>query len=202
MPHLYDDLCLQAKAGDNDAMERMLKIMFKIVGKYLSGLPMRFRIGYEIKDLAQTSMIGILEGIKKFDPSIGVPAESWLLKVAQRKINTELKNQNREKRKGDFTALSLSLMMERNSSEPRTLEEMIVDKADIEAEVVDELTASEIYSALSACLTPMELRVLQLQYAGYSGPAIAEKMGIRYKAFDNAQQRTRKKARKLLGGTL
>jgi RNA polymerase sporulation-specific sigma factor len=199
--HCYDEICLRAQAGDAAAMDRIIRIMVKITSKYLSNLPIRFRAGYEIRDLIQTAMIGVLEGIRKYDPSVGVPAKSWLLMIAQRKINTELRDQNRGKRRINLFAVSLSAEIDRESDEPRTLQDFIEDsRVNVQAEVDGAITAVELLEKLKPQLTVLEASILQLLYVGYSGPAITEKLGVNYKSIDNAQQRIRRKARKLLGG--
>jgi len=182
-------------------MESMLKIMAKITSKYLRNKPIRFRAGYEVRDLIQSALIGVLEGIRKFDPAEGVPAKAWLMMVAERKIRTDLRDQNRDKRRINLFATSLSVPVGIFADDDQTLEDILCSDVNVSDQVVGELTEAEMLYKLKLLLTAFEYRVLQLLYLGYSGPEIVQKLEIRYKAFDNAQQRIRKKARKLFGGT-
>ncbi|HAX52195.1 sigma-70 family RNA polymerase sigma factor [Muricomes intestini] len=181
------------------------EIMDYIMVKYKSMVRKKARamylIGGENEDLIQEGMIGLIKAVRDYNPSQKAPFASFAELCVSRQMYTAIEASKRKKH------LPLNSYISLYEDRGNTDEEKSIPLIDtIEPEVENnpetlyfgkeytEAFAEELKQNLSA----LENRVLYLHLMGTDYRTIAELLDKSPKAIDNALQRIRSKAEKLL----
>ena len=90
-----EELAIQAKAGDKDAVSQLWNqtrgIVFLKLARYYNRNPDRFaRCGVTMDDLEQEGFFAVLEAVEAFNPAKGWKFTSWLNYPLQNHVNAIL----------------------------------------------------------------------------------------------------------------
>lgn len=158
----------------------------------------RFYIaGADAEDVAQEGMIGLYNAIRTFDPAKQVPFWHFAAMCIERQIKTAVTASNRRKQTPLNGAVSWETAVNIDEEgEDLQLYEIIPDHnaPSPEETTVDRSTWNEYLERLTAVLSKMEKKVLDLFLEGLDYKEIAVKLSISEKSADNALQRIRRKA--------
>ena len=189
---LEKELINQAKDGDDDAFEKLLKkyegIIEWEVGDYKGS-----NLSYE--DTKQMARLAFWKAVRDYEFEQGMKFQSWLYFVLDRKLAQYYDWKNRQKRK----TIDYSSSLDR----PKNTEGEDDDIDGYRYIEDDGLTAEEKImilrklEKLKAACTELEWKSVYLSALGYEYVEVAEHIGAHYKAVDNAIQRARKKTQKL-----
>ncbi len=158
----------------------------------------RFYIaGADAEDVAQEGMIGLYNSIRTFEPDKNVPFSLFAAMCIERQIKTAVTASNRRKQTPLNGAVSLETTVSVDEEgEDLHLYDVMPDNNATSPEdtMVEKLTWNDYLEKLTAVLSKMEKKVLDLFLQGLDYKEIAEKLSISEKAADNALQRIRRKA--------
>lgn len=183
------------------------EIMDYIMVKYKSMVRKKARamylIGGENEDLIQEGMIGLIKAVRDYNPSQGTAFASFAELCVSRQMYTAIEA---SKRKKHIPLNSYISLYEEggNADEEKTLP--LIDTIEPAVENNPEALyfgkkfTEAFVEELKQSLSALENRVLYLHLLGTDYKTIAELLGKSPKAIDNALQRIRAKAEKLLPG--
>jgi RNA polymerase sporulation-specific sigma factor len=150
-----------------------------------------YLIGGDRDDLIQEGMIGLYKAIRDYDPKTGNPFHSFAILCINRQILTAVRASARQKHIPLNTSLSLSNPETENKAEthyapsPETL-------------VIGRENYMDIDLFLQKNLSALEYNVLHLYTEGRNHTETAGILNKNVKSIENALQRIRRKAAKLL----
>jgi len=147
-----------------------------------------FIAGADKDDIIQEGMIGLFKSIRDFNPTKGIPFRVFAEICINRQMISAVKAGARLKHIPLNSSLSLARPLpctEKMNSDP---EQMLIGQE----------YRRYIKEHLISVLSAMELRILSLHLLGLSYAEIADHTNRNVKAIDNALQRIRRKAGKLL----
>ena len=180
-----EDIIRDIRAGDVQASDALIAKYKKLV-KAKAGA--YFIAGADKDDIIQEGMIGLFKAIRDFDPGRGVPFRIYADVCVNRQIISAVKAGTRQKHIPLNTSVSLGQPLpcpEKWTPDP---EQILIGRED----------RRYIKEHLLSTLSAMELRILSLHLSGMSYAEIAEHTKRGVKSIDNALQRVRRKAEKLL----
>ena len=151
-----------------------------------------FLAGGDHEDLVQEGMIGLLYAIRSFDSASATPFRAYALVCVRHKLYSAVRAAAAYKHAPLNDSVSFHLF----SSDASVPERM---RADPEAEFLGREGANEFLNALRQALTAAEKTVFSLYLQGLSYAEIAASCGKTVKSVDNAVQRIRRKAARILG---
>ena len=184
------DEALAARAKESlDAEEALISRYTRVVRACARPL---FLSGGDHEDLVQEGMIGLLYAIRSYAPASGTPFHAYALVCIRHKLISAVRAAAANK----HAPLNESVSFHTFPSDEPVPERMRVDP---EAELIGREDANEFFSALRFSLTASEKAVLSQYLQGLSYAEIASSCGKTVKAVDNAVQRIRRKAAKILG---
>jgi RNA polymerase sporulation-specific sigma factor len=182
----------QAKFGDEEAVGF-------VVENYKGFVTMNarnyFLLGAEKDDLIQEGMIGLLKAIKAYDTDKAASFKTFATICVKRQIITAIKKANSNKNK----ALNTSIGIENENKETNREIDYFRGLSSYQSYNPEELTLSKeqingLKSHLEEKLSPLETTVFKYMVKGYPYKEIAEIMGEKVKAVDNAIQRIKRKS--------
>ena len=147
-----------------------------------------FIAGSDKEDIIQEGMIGLYKSIRDFNPAKGIPFRVFAEICINRQMISAVKAGARHKHKPLNSSLSLGRRLpypEKWISDP---EQMLIGREHWHY----------IKEYLISALSTMELRILDLHLTGLSYAEIAKHTNYSVKSIDNALQRVRRKAERLL----
>ncbi len=160
-----------------------------------------FLLGGENEDLIQEGMIGLFKALRDYDASLGASFASFADLCVSRQMYSAIEA---SKRKKHFPLNSYISLYEEGESADDDKKIPLIDTIEAAQENDPEALYfgkefTEVFSEnLKKNLSPLENHVLELHLMGMDYRKIAELLNKSPKAIDNALQRIRNKAEKLL----
>jgi len=180
-----EDVIKDIRAGSAHATNALIS-KYKNFVKIKAGS--YFIAGSDKEDIIQEGMIGLYKSICDFNPAKGIPFKAFAEICINRQMISAVKAGARQK----HVPLNSSLSLGRRLPCP---EKWISDP---EQTLIGREYCHYIKEHLLSVLSAMELRILYLHLSGLSYAEIAERINRNIKSIDNALQRVRRKAEKLL----
>lgn len=174
-------LLAQAARGDRAAEEELVLRYQWLVRSCARPL---FLLGADQEDLLQEGMVGLIKGIRDFDPQRNVSFSAFARLCVRRRMLDAIRTAS-----GDRHAIlngSLSL-------DDQAQQVFLSEKDNPEALLIGQETFEERLSRCS--FSALERQVLSLYLDGVSRREMGVRAGLPLKAIDNAIQRIRKKLR-------
>ena len=175
----------------NEKLESVVEMLLPEVRKIAQKF---FIAGGNSDDLCQEGLIGLVDGIEKYDESRGdVDSESFkafVLMCAKRQILDAIKKANSKKNLALNTSISLS------AEDVEALGESgmeLIHHLTPEEIMMEMFDKEETASAISINLSSFEQVVLNLYLEGMKQSEIAEKLDKTVKSIDNTLQRIKNK---------
>jgi len=190
-----DDLALvlRAKQNDQEAFEVLMSAYAPLVRSRANGL---FLLGADSDDTLQEGMIGLFLAVRDFDPQRGVPWPAFAELCIRRHLIDALRRASSKRQK----SLNDSLSLEAAGEDELPLIDQLAapegtnpEQAFLQQEFFDDLQ-----KRVAPKLSKLEAEVFPLFLAGHSHRAIAGVLGREPKIIDNAIQRVRAKAMKIM----
>ena len=158
-----------------------------------------FLVGGENDDIVQEGMIGLYKAIKAFDGEKENSFKTFANLCIERQLITAIKMSNRQKHIPLNSSFSLNVSAFEENDDTSVLE--VLDTKTVE-DPLDTITKREYFTSvedtLDKNLSKFEKDVLDLFVQGDSYIDIATKLTSTAKSVDNAIQRIRKKASKII----
>ena len=176
-------LIAQAQCGDTDALTEIVCRYLPLIRQKASGYSTS---PADRDDLIQEGLIGLLNAVKTYRDAKGAAFRTYCSVCVQNKMLTEMEKRSSSKQQAMQNYLPL--------------EEL--DRSAVNSDEDDPfriIAAQEGHDLLmekaKTLLSGLEQETLALYLSGYSYEEIAERLGLSYKAVDNALQRVRRKLR-------
>ena len=193
-----EEIISNIKQGDEQALTYLIdkyKELVNIkVGKY-------FMIGAEKEDVVQEGMIGLFKAIKNYDGKKQNSFKTFANLCIERQLITAIKTSNRQKHMPLNSYLSLNTAAYDNNEED-SVELMDTFNSKTIEDPLETIMKKEYYdniqNAIDKSLSDFEKRVLDRFIKGESYTIIARRLDAPVKSVDNAIQRIRKKAIKIM----
>lgn len=186
-------LVARAKTGDNDAFNKIIKILEPEFKKNAH----KFYInGSDGEDVIQESRIGVWKAIKDFDENGGMTFKNFSLNLCcKRHLITAMSHANTQKFRLQNEAVSLSAPSSQGDDENQTYADFIPDtQYDLEKEYIMQEEFEENLNLVSNKLTKLELSIFGQYAFNSSYKDIASALSVKPKTVDNALMRIRKKS--------
>ncbi len=181
-----EQLALAAQGGDGEAMRELLE---KYKGAVRGVSRSYFLAGGDPEDLVQEGMIGLYAAISDYRAG-GMNFKNFAYLCIHRRIQSAVKSASRQKH---FPLNSYVPLVNADGQGAD-----VVSPEDPEAALISDEEGREFSEALERELSPAEHRALLAYMEGLSLAEIAAREGKSVKSADNAVQRAKKKAAKLL----
>ena len=193
-----EQLILEFRKGNSEIMDYLMVKYKTMVRKKARAM---YLIGGENEDLIQEGMIGLIKAVRDFSPSLGASFASFAELCVSRQMYTAIEASKRKKHMPLNSYISLYEAGEGTDEEKKiplidTIEPVVENNPETLyfGREMTEVFVEELKGNLSA----LENHVLYLHLMGTDYKTIAELLGKSPKAIDNALQRIRGKAEKLL----
>ena len=180
-----EDIIKESRAGNTNASDYLIT-KYKNLVKVKAGA--YFIAGADKDDIIQEGMIGLFKAIRDFNPSKGIPFRVFAEICINRQIISAVKAGMRQKHIPLNTSLSLGQPMPSPEKWTPDPEQILIKREE----------RIYIKEYLHSALSTMELHILSLHLEGLTYAEIAENTKYGVKSIDNALQRVRRKAEKLL----
>lgn len=191
-----ESLITLIKAGDSHAQNFLLEKYSNLVNVKATKF---FLVGGENDDIVQEGMIGLYKAIKAFDGEKDNSFKTFANLCIERQLITAIKMSNRQKHIPLNSSFSLNVSAFEENDDTSVLE--VLDTKTVE-DPLDTITKREYFTSvedtLDKNLSKFEKDVLDLFVQGDSYIDIATKLKSTAKSVDNAIQRIRKKASKII----
>lgn len=178
------ELLLLVSSGQREAEEVLAGRYMQLVRALARPL---FLAGGDSEDLIQEGTFGLLSAIRQFEPGVGATFRTFAEHCIRMRLLSAVKSASRLKHFPLNDGVSLEQLSEDSntvlSAFPQSPEDLVLARESKE----------ELYSVLYACLSKLEISVLDLYLDGLSYCDIASRLGKDVKAVDNAVQRIRRK---------
>ena len=184
------DLCHE---GDKEALDCILERYKPLVIKKARSM---FLIGGETEDLIQEGMIGLFKAVQDFQLKKEVSFYNFAKLCINRQIYSAVTSAGRKKHSPLNGYISLST--DEGIGEGRGGWESTLSPMNPEEQLIDKERVAMIEKQLDVSLSALESSVLQLFFEGYSYMQIAEMLGRKEKAVDNALRRIKMKLQHIL----
>ena len=193
-----EQLISEFREGNSDIMDYLMVKYKSMVRKKARAM---YLIGGENEDLIQEGMIGLIKAVRDYSPSQGASFASFAELCVSRQMYTAIEASKRKKHMPLNSYISLYEAREGADEEKKiplidTIEPAVENNPETLyfGKEFTEVFVEELKENLSA----LENHVLYLHLLGTDYRTIAELLGKSPKAIDNALQRSRSKAEKLL----
>ncbi|EGB92087.1 RNA polymerase sigma-H factor [Clostridium sp. D5] len=193
-----EQLISEFREGNSDIMDYLMVKYKSMVRKKARAM---YLIGGENEDLIQEGMIGLIKAVRDYSPSQGASFASFAELCVSRQMYTAIEASKRKKHMPLNSYISLYEAREGADEEKKiplidTIEPAVENNPETLyfGKEFTEVFVEELKENLSA----LENHVLYLHLLGTDYRTIAELLGKSPKAIDNALQRIRSKAEKLL----
>lgn len=193
-----EQLIARLRSGETEIMDFIMVKYKPMVRKKARAM---YLLGGENEDLIQEGMIGLIKAVRDFDESQGASFASFAELCVSRQMYSAIEASKRKKHMPLNSYVSLYEEGGENDENKKVpLIDMIEPDVDNNPEALyfgKEYT--EVFTEkLKESLSPLEDHVLYLHLMGTDYKTIAELLGKSPKAIDNALQRIKAKAEKLL----
>ena len=196
-----EQLIAELRAGNSEIMDYIMVKYKSMVRKKVRAM---FLLGGENEDLIQEGMIGLIKAVRDYDPGQGTSFASFAELCVSRQMYSAIEA---SKRKKHLPLNSYISLYEEGESEGDGKRIPLIDTIEPQQENDPEaLYFSREYTEafvdrLRGTLSPLEDHVLYLHLMGTDYRTIAELLDKSPKSIDNALQRIRGKAEKMLHRT-
>lgn len=187
-----EELIQRLRRGDQNCMDVLIEKYRGLVKNQARAL---YLIGGDQEDLIQEGMIGLFKAIRDYSPKKlseeqagGFSAFAKL--CVSRQLYSVIQASNRQKHKplNSYVELSPQIQNETGASLEQNPEELLIDQENVAA----------LQERLQGQLSEFENQVLGLYLDGENYQEIGARLGKTAKSIDNALQRIRRKAEKIL----
>ena len=177
-----------AAAGDREAEELLADRYFRLVRMCARPLVLA---GGDSEDLIQEGMFGLLSAIRQYDPDAGSSFHTFAEHCIRMRLLSAVKSASRLK----HLPLNDGMSLEQLSEDPNTQLSVTpeVFRRSPEDLVLARESKEELYTLFVQCLSPLEVKVLDLYLEGLSYREIADELGKTSKSIDSTVQRIRRK---------
>jgi len=191
-----EELIKKIKEGDNKAQTYLLNKFQNVVSMKTKKF---FLIGGDNDDMFQEGMIGLYKAIKNFDAEKNNSFKTFANICIERQLITAIKASNRQKHIPLNSSFSLNNVAFEEDDETEVIEILDTKYAEDPLETITKKEYFESFERnVRKSLSPFEMDVLMYYIEGVSYQDIAEKLNSQPKSIDNAIQRIRKKAIKVI----
>ena len=196
---LYDEeLIAKLRRGEDEVTDYILEKYKPLVRKRTNAM---YLMGGETEDLIQEGMIGLIKAVRDYDPDQGASFASFAELCVSRQMYSAIEASKRKKHIPLNSYVSLYDDSGQEGEERRTpLIDTIEPIRDNDPEVLylGKKFTEVFIEQLKDTLSPLENHVLYLHLMGTDYRTIAELLGKSPKSIDNALQRIKAKAEKML----
>ena len=193
-----EQLIRDFRNGDREIMDHLMMKYKAMVRKKARA---RYLFGGENEDLIQEGMIGLIKAVRDYDPDQGASFASFAELCVSRQMYSAIEASKRKKHIPLNSYVSLYDDSGQEGEERRTpLIDTIEPVRDNDPEVLylGKKFTEVFIEQLKDTLSPLENHVLYLHLMGTDYKTIAELLGKSPKSIDNALQRIKAKAEKML----
>ena len=197
-----EQLIRELRAGNRDIMDFIMVKYKSMVKKKARAM---YLIGGENDDLIQEGMIGLIKAVRDYDLSQGTSFSSFAELCVSRQMYSAIEMSNRKKH---FPLNSYISLYEESEMSADGRKMPLIDTIepqednDPEALYFNREYTEAFVEQLKESLRPLENHVLYLHLRGTDYRTIAELLGKSPKSIDNALQRIRGKAERMLHSPL
>ena len=193
-----EQLIRDFRNGDREIMDHLMMKYKTMVRKKARAM---YLFGGENEDLIQEGMIGLIKAVRDYDPDQGASFASFAELCVSRQMYSAIEASKRKKHIPLNSYVSLYDDSGQEGEERRTpLIDTIEPVRDNDPEVLylGKKFTEVFIEQLKDTLSPLENHVLYLHLMGTDYKTIAELLGKSPKSIDNALQRIKAKAEKML----
>lgn len=193
-----EQLVAEIREGNKELMDFLMVKYKSMVRKKARAM---FLLGGENEDLIQEGMIGLIKAVRDYDPDQGASFASFAELCVSRQMYSAIEASKRKKHIPLNSYVSLYDDSGQEGEERRTpLIDTIEPVRDNDPEVLylGKKFTEVFIEQLKDTLSPLENHVLYLHLMGTDYKTIAELLGKSPKSIDNALQRIKAKAEKML----
>ena len=196
-----EELISRLRGGDQGVMDFILVKYKSMVRKKARAM---YLLGGENEDLIQEGMIGLIKAVRDFKEEQGASFQSFAELCVSRQMYSAIEA---SKRKKHFPLNSYISLYEESEVQKNGRKMPLIDTIEPEQETNPEALyfgkeyTEAFVEQLKEKLSPMENRVLSLHLQGTDYRQIAELLGKSPKSIDNALQRIKGKAEKMMNRT-
>lgn len=190
-----EEICRHIKDGYTEGIDYLLNKYKGIVRKKARSF---YLIGGDRDDLIQEGMIGLMRAIHSFDPEKEKSFVIFADMCISRRIYSAVRASKRKKHQPLNSYISLYQQENDDENSPSLMDTLTETVSGPEDSFFLRESNMQLWETLRGVLSPFERHVLDLFMAGLGYAQIAEQLGRDEKAVDNALQRIRVKASKLM----
>ena len=193
-----EQLIRELKKGDTAVTDY---IMDKYKSKVRKKARAMYLFGGETEDLIQEGMIGLIKAVRDFDPSAGNSFSSFAQLCVSRQMYSAIEASKRKKHipLNSYVSLYEESEVRRDGKKLPLIDTIGTEKESDPAALYFSREYTEIFiEQLKEKLSPLENHVLYLHLMGTDYRKIAEILEKTPKSIDNAIQRIRSKAEKMI----
>ena len=196
-----EELISRLRGGDQGVMDFIMVKYKSMVRKKARAM---YLLGGENEDLIQEGMIGLIKAVRDFKEEQGASFQSFAELCVSRQMYSAIEA---SKRKKHFPLNSYISLYEVSQVQKNGWKMPLIDTIEPEQETNPEALyfgkeyTEAFVEQLKEKLSPMENRVLSLHLQGTDYRQIAELLGKSPKSIDNALQRIKGKAEKMMNRT-
>lgn len=193
-----EQLISTLKNGETDIMDYIMDKYKSMVRKKARAM---YLFGGETEDLIQEGMIGLIKAVRDYDPTAGNSFSSFAQLCVSRQMYSAIEASKRKKHipLNSYVSLYEESEVRRDGKKLPLIDTIVTDKeSDPEALYFSREYTEIFIEQLKEKLSPMENHVLYLHLMGTDYRKIAEILEKSPKSVDNAIQRIRNKAEKMI----
>ena len=196
-----EQLIDELRSGDQGVTDYIMDKYKSMVRKKARAM---YLLGGENEDLIQEGMIGLIKAVRDFKEEQGASFQSFAELCVSRQMYSAIEA---SKRKKHFPLNSYISLYEESEVQKNGRKMPLIDTIEPEQETNPEALyfgkeyTEAFVEQLKEKLSPMENRVLSLHLQGTDYRQIAELLGKSPKSIDNALQRIKGKAEKMMNRT-
>lgn len=196
-----EELISRLRGGDQGVMDFIMVKYKSMVRKKARAM---YLLGGENEDLIQEGMIGLIKAVRDFKEEQGASFQSFAELCVSRQMYSAIEA---SKRKKHFPLNSYISLYEESEVQKNGRKMPLIDTIEPEQETNPEALyfgkeyTEAFVEQLKEKLSPMENRVLSLHLQGTDYRQIEELLGKSPKSIDNALQRIKGKAEKMMNRT-
>ena len=193
-----EQLIRELKKGDTTVTDYIMDKYKSMVRKKARAM---YLFGGETEDLIQEGMIGLIKAVRDFDPSAGNSFSSFAQLCVSRQMYSAIEASKRKKHipLNSYVSLYEESEVRRDGKKLPLIDTIGTEKESDPAALYFSREYTEIFiEQLKEKLSPLENHVLYLHLMGTDYRKIAEILEKPPKSIDNAIQRIRSKAEKMI----
>lgn len=197
------DIISLIKSGEDSMQSAMEYFLDKYKGLVLKRARTMYLVGGDRDDLIQEGMIGLYKAVLEFDAGKEIPFQAFAARVVYRQMCNAINASNRKKNSPLNEYISIYAGTQESygyESAPSSIIDTMEANINSNPEdfVIDKENVDMIEFELGKCLSDLEKKVYRLYIEGVDYRNIAKQLGKTPKAIDNALQRIRVKAGRVI----